>query len=591
MLRFAWTRSGSPSPAVIILAVAFVLRSAGGYAGVPSVDDFCYLPLALAQLDPSLFAKDVLLRGFLLHVPVWPPLVFVLEKTVGLVPGLFVLTLLLSIATVAAAWRIYRAIGGAGWLFPMAAALIFAGRAVGIGRGEFGGAFGDQFHMQWLALCLLLWTFERFLRRSTIGTGVLLGLTACAHPVVALHGALALLAASLFRGRAGVRPLIWIGLTSAVIASPLLVTLARESLTTLPEQAVCNIAKEGFLFRAPQEFRIRWETPFHLSLMMLLLAGGFLSFLLPAKGQDEQATRRDLAGLCVGLLLLFTGAIVAHGGAVPAEWLSNAGWPFQAHLSRTSPLLLTLAAFALVSVFDGATAEEKRSGVRFFLMSLGLTFFFLLFAQVQWSLLLGLLFAVTLVMRLVESTRWRQAAIAGMLVLGVAAGVHTIWAAKLGTSPETEKKALFNWVRGQTTADALFITPPGLEEFRYYARRSQYVDFKTFPPNRKSGICEWRRRMELVAAPDKQALEAAGWDGIIYWDRSYAVANTPARIAALLEETHADYLVYDRYGLQVPPFLEVAETPDDRLQVAYENSRFLVYRLKAPAVRLSEVRQ
>ncbi len=584
----------------IILAVALVLRASAGYAGVPSVDDFCYLPLAWARLDPTLFVRDDLLRGFMVHVPLWPPLVLVLQKTIGLAPGLFLLTWFLSVATVAAAWRIYRAVGGAGWLFPMAAMLVFAGRFVGIGRGEYGGAFGDQFHMQWLALCLLLWTFERFLQGSSAAAGILLGATFYAHPVVAIHGALTLLVASLLRGRRGIRPLLSISTISFVLAAPLLTMLVREWLVSSGVKPICDVAKDGYLFRTPQEYSIRWESPLSLALMMLLVVVGFLSFLLPARGQIDRKpapdwARKDLAGVCAGLLLLFASAVVVHGDLLPAEWLANAAWPFQLHLSRSSPLLLTMAALALVSVFDGAVSEDALSGasaissLRLFWLALMLTFAFLLVVQVKWSPLLALLFAASLSARLAELARWRQATAALMLALGVFAGVDAVRSAKLETPLEAEKRTLFSWGAAQTAKDALFITPPGLEEFRYYTRRSQYVDFKIFPASRNSLICEWRRRIDLVAAPDKQSLENRGWDGIIYWDRSYAVANTPARIAALLLETHADYLVYDRYGLQVPPFLDVVDTPDDRLRIAYENSRFRVYRLSELAKTLTSV--
>ena len=89
----------------------------------------------------------------------------------------------------------------------------------------------------------------------------------------------------------------------------------------------------------------------------------------------------------------------------------------------------------------------------------------------------------------------------------------------------------------------------------------------------------WRQRLEKVAAPDRLAREARGWGGTVEWDRTYAGRNTPERIESLLRETGADYFVWDRQGLRVPPFVNRDRAPDPALAIAFENARYEVYRL------------
>ncbi|HEX5386785.1 MAG TPA: DUF6798 domain-containing protein, partial [Gemmatimonadales bacterium] len=135
----------------------------------------------------------------------------------------------------------------------------------------------------------------------------------------------------------------------------------------------------------------------------------------------------------------------------------------------------------------------------------------------------------------------------------------------------------------RSSNDALFIVPPGMEGFREYARRSIYVDFKLFPASTVSAVPEWRERLDLISAPDGAARAAAGWPAVPLWDRSYASRNTPARIAELLRTTGADYFVWDRRGLDVPPYVSLPRDPDPAVHVVYANDRFEVYALAGAA--------
>jgi hypothetical protein len=138
------------------LAAAGLLRAARGYRSFPSIDDFPYLPMALARLDPQLYPRDVLLRETPLHMPILSPLVAILQATTGLALGFWLITVVLSLLTVFAMYRWMRALGLPGALLPLAAVVTCAGRLQGLGRGEYDGIFGNAFHFQWAALCALL---------------------------------------------------------------------------------------------------------------------------------------------------------------------------------------------------------------------------------------------------------------------------------------------------------------------------------------------------------------------------------------------------------------------------------------------------
>jgi hypothetical protein len=85
--------------------------------------------------------------------------------------------------------------------------------------------------------------------------------------------------------------------------------------------------------------------------------------------------------------------------------------------------------------------------------------------------------------------------------------------------------------------------------------------------------------LELVATPDRLALSSPGWLGVPQWDRTYANRNTPERIVQLLGRTSADYLVWDRNGLDVPPYVPVNRVPAPGAALAYSTARFEVYAL------------
>ena len=564
------------------LAAAGLVRAARGYRPFPSIDDFAYVPMALAKLDPHLFSRDTLLRETPLHVPLLPSLLAVLEATTGLAPGFWLITIVLSLLTALAMYRWMRALGVAGALLPMALIVVCAGRVQGLGRAEFDGIFGDAFHFQWAALCALLWAYDGVLRARWVRALALLVLSVALHPAVGAHGVVAMTCGVAFARASRTRGCSWlIPITVAACALPAASSAlfmrggGTESITEFSEAA------QAFLFRLPHEYEIdRWK----LMLVLLLVAAG-ISGAARLAGRTVAMPIAAMLGLLVGHLLLLTAACVLYEARSMQHWSAWTTLPFQLSLSRTSSISMALAAVlgatAIEAGFLGAHPRRARgfgglaSGT-----VLAAAVVCLAAVQVKWSWPVGLSCGVAAVSAVAirERVGYRALGVAwvGLLIGGLVlfAGSGPL-AARVGSDQEQ----LLRWARSKTPVDGLFIIPPGFQEFRIHAVRSVYVDFKTVTPADTQLLRLWRRRLEQVAAPDALAREARGWPGIAEWDRTYAGRNTPVRIESLLRETGADYFVWDRQGLLVPPFVHRERLPNPSLAIAFENARYTVYRL------------
>jgi hypothetical protein len=462
------------------------------------------------------------------------------------------------------------------------AALAFCGPVIGFGRGAYDGALGDAFHVQWLALCALLWCYDAFVRGRMVAAGVWLGAAALCHPVVAAHGALVLGVGGAVAGGRRWRRLPLVAGIAAVVSLPLSVRLIMSvsGSASAVAQMAPDVIRLGYVFRNPLHY-LPGLTPastwWYLGVMIL---GGLAAALVPRTG-PEQPNIRPLAGLLAGQALVAASGPLLYGDWMPERWRYASSLPYMLDLSRTSGLILPLASVLLVGALELRPSRREQSAPTHELLWTGLfavTATALIFF-VTWSLPLVALIAVALIGRASGQGRRATAAVAAGLVAVVALGLARIHDdTRLRASVSPEEASLYRWTAGTPTS-ALFIVPPGFQEFRFYGRRSVYVDFKLFPPATPSSSPQWRRRMEQVAAPDRLALRSPGWSGVPQWDRTYANRNTPARIVSLLEETGADYLVWDRSGLDLPPYVPIERPDVPGLALAFQNSRFEVYAL------------
>jgi Domain of unknown function (DUF6798) len=566
------------------LAAAGLLRAAHGYRPFPSIDDFTYLPMALARLDPHLYPRDVLLRETPLHVPFLPPLVAILQPTTGLDFGFWLITIVLSVLTIVAMYRWMRAIGLPGMFLPVAATLACAGWVEGLGRGEYDGLFGNAFHFQWAALCALIWAYDGLIRARWVQAGGPLVLALLFHPVVGAHGMFAMACGLAFASGSSTRARAWlvpaaVG-TCATLGLLVSFPLSRPSVRVfadLPEVA------HDLLFRLPQEYEIH---RLQAILLVLLVAAGILG-VVRLRRPTSDASVATLLGLTTGHMLLLVAAYVLYESHSLSLWSRWTVLPFQLSLTRTTPILLALsgvsAAVGLEAGFLRAPAGGNSLRGFAWLVTAGIqvaAVLCLAIFQVRWSWQVATCCGVAALTAVAirRETGYRTLTAVWLVALVFGLGLFAR-SAPLSGRVDGNQEQLFGWARSKTSLDALFIVPPGFQEFRVYSRRSVYVDFKTVTPGDPRLVRLWRERLEQVAAPDRLAREARGWEGIPEWDRTYAGRNTPARIESLLRETGADYFVWDRQGLQIPPFVDRDRAPDPALAIAFENARYEVYRL------------
>jgi len=574
----------------ILLATWAVVRANLGYRSFPSVDDFTYVPLGLANLDPELFPRDDILRGYVNYVPLWPAIIFVAERTVGLAQGLFLLTLLLTFQTVHLLRRLLRALKGANLVLPLVMALAVTVYVRGIGRGAHDGILGDAFHMQWLALNLVLGTYDAFVRRRPARAGLYLGFAAWAHPLVAFHGAISVAVAGLLDRSEGVRDVVRIGFFSVLVSLPVsfLVIAGLLRSPTPVESARETPLGELMVFRAPHHYDLA-ALPFLIPALLGLLA---LAAIPRLAARDSTSVRR-FYGLLLGQGLFLVAAFVLHGPVLSSQRPLDVAWIYALDLTRTTPLFWALSSVAVAAALPrpDEPLRLKVSG-RLSDRTLGLSALlagsYLLLINLRHGFWIYVLFSISLASYVGTRKRMRPVVpTVALLAVFLFATADFLRKADLRAPPEPGDGVLFSWARAETPADALFIIPPGMQSFRLEAQRSAYVDFKSVPPSQPSLMREWRRRLEEVANPDANALEQGrGWPGIYLWDVAYAKRNPPERIRDLLERTGADYFVLDLLLSELPPHLPSDGSVDladnggvEGLTVAFESPRFRVYRL------------
>jgi hypothetical protein len=567
----------------VLLTTLVVLSAVRPYRPFPSLDDFAFVPLAWARWDPTLFPRDTLLRAFVPQPPAWDLIVAALDRTVGEAQGFWFLTMALTAATLAGAAGLLRAVGVSPLLLPLVAALAFCGPVIGFGSAAYDGALSGGFHAQLLALCALLWAYNGFVRDRMLSTGAWLGAAALADPVVAVHGVIVLGFASLVVGeRRWTRLPALAGvalLASLPVSLPLLHSFMGGS---EPAGAMRHeIVRLGYEFRAPEHYLPNLTPPSTWWYLGLMALGGIAAALVP-RSEPHRGPVRALAGLLAGHAVLMVAAVLLYGSSMPESWRYASAVPYILDLSRTSGLILPLAAVLLVGALE-LRPGSRTTGTVHELLWTGLLALAAsaLVLYVGWQLPLAGLVIVSVALRITGwSARTRLGlftALAAVLAFGV---VRIAEGTSLRAPLSPDEASLYRWAR-TTAPGSLFIVPPGLQGFRFYARRSVYVDFRLLQPALPASTREWWRRMELVSAPDSAALGSPGWLGVPQWDRTYANRNTPDRIVTLLSRTGAEYLVWDRSGLDVPPYVPVKRVPAPGAALAFSNGRFEVNALSS----------
>ena len=257
-------------------------------------------PLACLAADETLYIGDDQLRSFENHAWLYGLILRAADATIGVVPAHLALTIGLTVLVGLTMLWIARAVGAAGWLIPLAFLVANVVEVRGIGRGADGGAFGDHFHLQSLAIVFSLLAFLAVLCARWIWAGVALGLAALAQPVLAFHAALAVGCLLLARGKDGVAQLLMVAVTSMIAAAPALLTLLDLEFGAV--EGVGRVIRDGYLWRADHHYQL---TVHHYLLLGLYGTLGFLA----VRRFGGSAVRRlgQGGGLIFGLAM--TGAL------------------------------------------------------------------------------------------------------------------------------------------------------------------------------------------------------------------------------------------------------------------------------------------
>ena len=95
--------------------------------------------------------------------------------------------------------------------------------------------------------------------------------------------------------------------------------------------------------------------------------------------------------------------------------------------------------------------------------------------------------------------------------------------------------------RQQSSKDAIVLTPPSDEKFRFYAERNVVVTFKSFPFT-DQGIREWKNRMEALLGPVNPSMSSSNHLDLLFSQRSSAdLADLAKQFGAGYILTHADW--------------------------------------------------
>jgi hypothetical protein len=488
-----------------------------------------------------------------------------------------------AVASAIATFRLMRALGVEGALVPLAMTIGSTGVVGALAVRAADGPSGAGFGMEPLALCLLLWCYDAVVRNHPVRAGVLLGAASLAHPIMLAHGLFAVVVATAFTAEGRWRRL---GLTAAVAlaaGAPAVIHLgmAIGDVVGMDAAAAARVVNDGYLFRYPNAYTLRgllWEQGTGRVLLALAGLAGAMSLLR----SGQPATARALAGLISAHVALTALAVLCYTGWVPGPW-NESVTAYALDLTLTSPLLPILSGIALMAAIESHVTRAP-DGIadppllRFPLWAAAAT----LLAMTDWSqrdLLAAALGVVALAA--LKTGRAQRLATAVLGAAAIAAVVAFVGRERPRPPLERADAELYEWARS-THKRAAFIVPPTARAFRYYTRRGVYVDYDLIPPASPGAMLRWRERLDRVARPDPRIATVPAWQRPYVMDRSFAVANTPARAAELLAALRADYLVWDVRGLATSPHRPDDRPPAPGVTEAFRNDRYVVYAAAAP---------
>jgi hypothetical protein len=346
--------------------------------------------------------------------------------------------------------------------------------------------------------------------------------------MTALHGALAVGLGALALRPSGV---VRLALAAAVVALPVTILVVGEIIAAPPPAVAFDLVEDAYRFRAPHHY----DPDLRLILVatLYLLCGWTGAWLL---ARAEPDLGRVAAGVMAGFTFLHLVTVLVYRGGL-LEWVPF----FILDANRSTPLLFVLApAFVIAGAW--------RTSDRTTLLVVGLL--------VGGILLLNgtaggaALVALSGVMFALRERAWARPAVLGGLVVILALHFPPP-AAPPGMDAQT--RTVLDRIRAETPPDALFVIPVAMFEFRHFAQRSAYVDFKLFSVAQPDQAALTRARIEEVVRPDPANRGAAGWPGMNVWEEDQRRAATCEGMVEILRATGADFYLRRVAPDETPP--------------------------------------
>ncbi|CUK15623.1 hypothetical protein RUE5091_03894 [Ruegeria denitrificans] len=489
-----------------------------GYEAFPVGDDFAYGPLTEHRINPKLYVNDDQLRLFENHAYVYEWMYRAGRATVGVEPAFRLALWLLAVITTVAIWAMLRALEAPLAILPMVLGISVVVQLDGMGRGDFGGLTSPFFHHHNVALTLVIAAVAAAFFRKIWLAGILLGLAAYAQPMTAFHGAIVIGLGSLIRN-----PLdaVKLAVAAGVVAFPVAVWLFGAILNAPDSDVMIDLIADAYRFRAPAHYDPPW---FDIMIATLYLMAGCAGVALLYRKKPDLA--RFAAGLLLGFTLLHLVTLVVYKLAI-AEWVGF----FILDANRSTPVLFTVGTSL---AFAGMWFVKTGRGV--WLTGILLATILLLNMKLAGIVL----FAIGVAMMMAGDVPRTRA----VVLCGLGAALLILFPAKPRPPylPESTLLALAQ-IRTETPVDALFVIPVSLMEFRQYAQRSAYVDFKMFSVAQPDQASLTRARIEEVTRPAPEHRAMQGWGAAYLWDEEQNRQATCANMAEILATTGAQYIL------------------------------------------------
>jgi hypothetical protein len=361
-------------------------------------------------------------------------------------------------------------------------------------------------------LALAAWLDKRYVR-----AGLWLGLSGLLHANFAVLGPLVMAPVEIKRL---IRDRDWkstlkMAACYVVLASPTLIVVAKSFVLADDAPGALDVM---FRIRSPHHYYPSFAEAGGLFWIVALLAAGLPTWMARGKYKIvdggiglliELIAFQALAGMATALDIGFLIRIFFWRLSIPLFLLAAmAVGEFVARACRSLKFEnLLYGAAAVVAAISFSSKGYLRLAPEIELAGFGLTAPFLViliadavfisfFKRKIWMRLAAALLSTAflcwcalisvpgLVVPAERSLNWRQAA----------AKWSDFKPVNIKEARPDRKEGIYKWIRDNTPKDAVFLAPPGLDDFRLRARRGVFVDWKCCPM-KGDEVLEWKRRM------------------------------------------------------------------------------------------------